>query len=362
MVLLLAGCGNWKSDGGREETGDTQMDLLEGTRGIFLILEHNTLAETLKLYSYENGAEYYYHYDFATGFYDKYGNNEPKERFAQGRVVELDAKNTAGMLTGVHLSDEVWEQKNIVRFSVNEEEGILNIGGENYSIRSKVAVFSQGKEITLSDLWEEDRITVVGQGRNVLSIDVERGHGTLRLVNTALFDGSLMNLGDRILEKISEGLSIKVAEGTYELTVAKDGWGSTTEVTIRRGELTEIDLETIKGEGPKKGTVTFQVNVEDAKVYIDHRLVDHTKPLELTYGTHVLEISANGYTGWRKKLLVQSEEATIIVELEKEQETEKEPDESEKETENKKEESQNSNTRMYGNASTETPEKCGFLP
>ena len=140
MLTLLIGCGNFGPDGGGDGTEDNQKDLLEGTTGLFLILEHNTMSDALKLYSYENGQEYHYLYNFSTKFFDKYGNNEPRERFTVGRVIELDAKDKDGYLTAVHISDEVWEQKDIRRFSINQEKGVFTIGDVNYSIKNKVEV------------------------------------------------------------------------------------------------------------------------------------------------------------------------------------------------------------------------------
>ena len=339
MLTLLVGCGNFGPDGGGENTEDNQKDLLEGTIGLFLILEHNTTDDTLKLYSYETGEEYDYQYNFSTKFYDKYGNNEPKERFTVGRVIELDAKNEEGYLTAVHISDEVWEQKDIIRFSMNLKDGVFTIGDVNYSIKNKVEVFSNEEKIELTDLWEEDILSVVGLGNRVLSVVVTRGHGSLKLVNTELFKDSLFNLGDLIYNKVSEGMTINVPEGTYNFTVAKDGWGSTTEITIVRGETTEIDLDTIKGDGPKKGKVNFSINVDDVKVRIDYKEVDHSQPVELVYGTHVLEISATGYTSWKGKIVVGSESSTIEIELvEDDSSTEKDTEvDTEKNTEEKSE-------------------------
>lgn len=341
MLALLVGCGNLDSDGGGDHSEDTQQDLLEGTRGLFLILKHNVEGKTIVLYSYDNNQEYTYQYDFSTKFFDKYGKNEPKERFTVGRVIELDAKDENGFLTGLHISDEVWEKKDIIRFAVNMEEGVFTIGDDNYSIKNKVDVFSNEDKIQLTDLWEEDVLSVVGLGNRVLSVVVTRGHGELKLVNTELFKDSLFNFGDQIFDKVSEGLVIHVPEGTYDFTVAKDGWGSTTEITIVRGEVTEVDLDSIKGDGPKKGKVTFHINVEDVKVRIDYKEVDHSQPVELVYGTHVLEISATGYTSWRGKIVVGAENSTIEIEL-VEEDTSSEDDKdteknTEKDTESKKE-------------------------
>ena len=80
-------------------------------------------------------------------------------------------------------------------------------------------------------------------------------------------------------------------------------------------------------------------------MYIDYKLIDHTQPVELVYGTHVLEISAPGYSSWKKKLVVGAQEATIIVELEVEsnkpedstQDTEKDDGKKDSEKESEKE-------------------------
>ena len=332
VMLFLTGCGNLSPDEGGESVEDTQ-DLLEGTTGLFLIKEHNLEEDFLVLYSYESGEEYRYQYNIDTKFYDKYGRNEPMARFSVGRVVELDKKTPQGFLTAVRISAQVWEQSNVVRFSINEEKGVFTIGEVNYSIKDSAKVYSNNNEIALADLWEEDVLNVVGYENQILSVDVVRGHGVLKLVNTALFNDSVFNVGDQLYEKVSEGVALNVPEGTYAFTVAKDGWGSTTEITITRGQTTEIDLETVKGDGPKKGKVSFTINVEDVKVYIDRQLIDHTQVIELVYGTHTLEIVAPGYTSWRKKLVVGAESATIIVELEEETSSEKE---SEKDSEGKK--------------------------
>ena len=232
----------------------------------------------------------------------------------------------------LYASDEVWEQKDIIRFSMNTEKGIFTIGDVNYSIQNKVEVFSNEKSIELTELGAEDVLSVVGLGNRLLSIVVTKGHGVLKLVNTGLFDDSLFNLGDRVYEKVSEGVSIEVPEGTYSLTVAKDGWGSTTEVTIVRGEVTEIDLDTIKGDGPKKGFVTFKINAEDVKMFIDYKEVDISEAVELVYGTHILEVSATGYTTWRGKIMVGSEISVIEITLEEENNQPVEPTEENKNT------------------------------
>lgn len=341
MSMFLVGCGVFGLDGGETETESTQVESTEeADAGLFLIMEHDTVDETLLLYSYETGLEYYYQYNFSTKFLNKYGDHYPAVRFTPGRVIALEERDEFGYLTAVQLSDEVWEQKKVKRFTVDEERGVFTIANTNYSIQEKVVVFSNEQIVSVSELTENDTLTVVGLGNKILSINVTTGHGNLLLRNTELFDGSLLKLNDDMFAEISPDMTMEVPEGTYTLTVANDGWGSSREVVINRGETTEVDLDSMKGEGKKKGLISFRIDVEEVKVYVDYELVDHTQPVEITYGTHTLVVKASGYADWKKYLMVNSEEATLMIELEEaEEKTESEKEDSE-EADSKKEDSE----------------------
>lgn len=342
LAISVMACGkNTNEDKGDSQTEETQSQT-ETEEALFLIVEHNTMEETIILYSYDTGLEHYYQYTFATQFKDKHGNYTQAAEFTAGRVVHVGERDRDGYLKDIQLSDDVWEYEKVRRYSIDELKGVFTIADTRYSIRDKVYVFSNGKTISIADLSkEEDILTVVGKGKQILSVVVTTGHGSLVLRNTSLFDGSFLQLNKDIFAIVSDSLEMSLPEGHYTLKVANDGWGGTTEIEIVRGEMTEIDLDTLKGEGKKKGIVHFEIDVENIEVFIDNEKIDHTQPVELTYGTHLLEIKAEGYDKWKKHLAVNSEDATISIELTKseELENEKEP-ESEKETDTEKESSE----------------------
>lgn len=331
MLLSMSGCG-------KEMDKDTQMEQTEsewfedGTR--LLITEHDAQEGVFGLYSFEDGIQRYYQYGFSTKFADKYGNYASTAEFTEGRFVSIGPRDKDGYLTEVQISDQVWEYEKVKRFQIDEEKEILTIGNTKYSIRDKVKIFSNGKQIDFSEISPDDVLKVAGVDRKVLSIVVTTGHGTLSLKNTTLFEESFLQLNTNVFAMITPDMELEVPEGTYTLKVANDGWGGSTEIEILRGKTTEIDLDTLKGEGKKKGLVSFDIDVEEVKVYVDYQLIDHTKPIELTYGTHVLKIEAEGYDSWKKYLSVNSEEATLIIELTEEGEKK---DSKEEDTESKEE-------------------------
>ena len=350
-VSCLVGCSLGKPD--ETETQQTESEHVS-KESLFMIVEHDMQEESLCMYSLATGVEHYYEYGFSTRFKDKYGSLESSAKFTEGRVVTIAPRDKDGYLTEVQLSDQVWEYEKVRRFKIEEEREVFMIADTKYSIKDAVKVFSKGKEIPFSDISQDDILTVIGMDRKILSVVVTTGHGTLSLKNTELFEDSFLQLNTNIFAMITSEMEMEVPEGTYTLKVANDGWGGSTTIEVVRGETTEIDLDTLKGEGKKRGLITFDIEVEDVKVYVDHQLIDHTQPVELTYGIHVLKIEANGYDAWKKYLSVNSEEATISIELTESEKDSK--DEVEEESEKGSEKDTETEEETEGTESLETTE------
>ena len=89
-----------------------------------------------------------------------------------------------------------------------------------------------------------------------------------------------------------------------------------------RGETTVVDLDSIKGSGPKQGRIQFLVDVEDAILMIDGEETDYEKPVKLTYGSHSVAVYAPGFDVWKRNLYVNSKKATLLISLKDEGEEE----------------------------------------
>lgn len=289
----------------------------EGALGLeqFVILDNEMDEERLTLKQIDSGKQYQYHYTLGTRFLDKYGNRATVSNFVPGRVIAVREQDYQGNVLEVQMSDKVWEYSDVTRYSVDEERGMLKIGEDRYSYDEELFVYADGEAKTLSDLTEMDTIRLVGVGKRLLSIAVTTGHGELALKNAELFEGSFIQVGSKIFAEITPDMTIEVPEGTHTVTVANNGYGGSADVTIENGGKTELDLEELKGEGPKLGNILFAVDVEGASLQIDGEEMDYSEPIPLQYGVHTLAVSAEEYDTFRKKLFVNSEEATIVIEL-----------------------------------------------
>lgn len=281
----------------------------------FLIVSNDMSKETLVLEQLASGKEYLYHYTLATRFLDKYGNRSAVVNYEPGRVISVREKDHQGKVIEVQLSDEVWEYPDVTSYSVDEERGIFRVAGQNYSYDEDLFIYADGNVRTLSDLTELDTIRLVGVGKELISVAVTTGHGELVLKNTELFEGSFIQIGRKIFTEITPDMTIEVPEGNYTVTVANNGYGGSTEITIESGKKEKLDLDELKGEGPKIGNILFAVDVEGAILQIDGEVMDYSEPLPLQYGVHTLTVTAEGYDTYSKKLFVNSEEATIVIGL-----------------------------------------------
>ena len=281
---------------------------------LYMIQNMNMAEESITLYNLSNNETLQYRYGLMTQFLDAKGKTSSWSNFTSGRVVKIGNDQTKTILSKVQLSDKVWEQTGIKNYKVNTEDEMLTIGQTKYHLLDSTKVFSGENLSDPTLIGANDILTVVGQEKNILSVNITTGHGTIELMNTSKFDNSMIEIGTKVITNISgEGMKIEVAEGNYRLTVANNGYGGSMDVTVNRDQTTVVDLSQLEGEGPKKCTITFTSTVENAKIYLDNQEVSVGESITVNYGRHSLKVVADGYDTWNKTLIVNSESAEILL-------------------------------------------------
>lgn len=335
LVLSLAACGKQDTDDGVKKFYNSMNDTTEAvgestqsglkaaaeengksvkkSSDILIVSDINSANETIRVYNYSTGVQYQYYYGLTTGFFDKYGNHMSVSDIHQGDVVDISGADSDGKAKRIQKSDKVWTNDAVTNFSVDKDKSVLEIGNSSYRLGERTMIFSGSDVVDTDSLTAQDKLAVVGIDKDIVSISVTTGHGTLQLSNTSLFEGSFLQLGDRIFAEITKDMSLDVPEGSYTLAVANNGWGGSTDIEIKRGETTKVNLNDLKGEGPKKSSILFEVDVQGAKIYVDGSEIDYTSPVEITYGKHTLKVTADGYDTWTRTLYVNSKEATIQI-------------------------------------------------
>ena len=296
-----------------EEEKETEEEVRQLTDELYAVVSTDTVAGTIRLYHVAKQRQEDYTYNEGTVFLDKYGKLMSMAGLLPGKVVQLETYRKTGELRTVQVSDAVWEYDDVSRFLIDTDENIIEIAGTKYYYQKDLQIFSDDKTIPIGEIGEDDVLRVQGQDRKILTISVTSGHGSIRLTNTDLFEGGWLSLDSNRYYKVTKDMQLELPEGSYLLSVANDGYGDDKEITVERGKELVIDLNELKGEGPKYCTVTFEVGVDNAVMTIDGQQIDYKEPQKLKYGIHQLEIVAEGYDTWSKRLYVHSKEATIQV-------------------------------------------------
>lgn len=321
VFVALSGCGK-KDDGPVSMKGyasgveaATEEEIQAEESSLYTVSSVDTTLSTMTFLNIDTGRYEQYSYTDGTVFKDRHGSLISAASMVPGKVVTLTLRDKDLILEKVEQSADAWEMDDIGKFSYNEEDKIFTIGDTKYSYDEELQVFSGDAAIELSAVTGQDTLRIQGIDRKVLSVSVTTGHGVIQLVNTQALEGGWLSLNHKNYYKITENMQLEVPEGTYELTVAGNGYGGSTEVAVTRNEQISVDVDSIKGEDPKYCTLTFAVDVAGALMYIDGSQVDYTQPLQLQYGIHSIQITADGYDAWSKRLYVNSPEAQIEIAL-----------------------------------------------
>ncbi|MBR1633820.1 MAG: hypothetical protein IJ682_02020 [Lachnospiraceae bacterium] len=284
----------------------------------YLLEDLSSTEERIILKSLSTKRRYRFAFGMATKFLDKWGNRTSQSDFVRGSIVKI-GKAVDNVLTSIALSKDAWIVEDLNNFSYDEDREVFRIGKTKYRMRPDVNVFSGDLTVTMADVTDKDRLRVEGIGKEVYSVAVTTGHGNIALMNTDFFKDSMISIGTKIYMKVTKDTTVPVSAGKYKVTVAKDGYGGSTTVRVKKNQTVTIDLNTLKGKGPKKCKLIFRTTVKHVSAYLDGKKVKLNKKIKVDYGEHRLRVLVKDYEPWEKTLLVNSPTAEISLDPEEDE-------------------------------------------
>lgn len=298
-----------------------------------VVKDINTENHSITFMNIETGRYYTLSYDGTTVIQDKYGSGMAMAQVKDGDIVDVTFLRSKKKLTGMKLSESAWVMESVEKYNFDTLSKSAEVGGGVYSLRNNLVVTSEGKDAQLEDIIRGDVVSISGVGNSVYSVVVEEGHGYLRLSNDEYLKGGWIEVGQSVIQEITEDMLLVVPEGTYDVHLTASGIDVTRRVTIYRNQEMTLDVSDVKPEEPKTGKLIFAVNPSNATVLIDGEEVDIDKPVEVEYGVHKMEIKADGYETVTQYIKVGQQMASISVTLEVADEDSKKKD-SQNDTEN----------------------------
>ena len=260
-----------------------------------VVVKRDAKESTVTLLNLDLGRNYTLSVEGTSNLYDKFGEPMSLQQIRLGDIVDVTFLRSKKRVNTMQISPLSWEYADASRYEIDLGRGEVTIGEDVYKLTDDTIYLSEEMRIEAMELNPVDVLTFKGIGSSIYSIEVERGHGYLRLKNEEKFVGGDMEIGQIIARRIEEDMLLTVPEGRYEIRLRKRGGGGTKEVTIRRGEETTLDIGDLEVPEIEYGTIVFTLEPSGAKLYIDGEKADPSAPVSLEYGIHQVMVRANGY-------------------------------------------------------------------
>ena len=251
-------------------------------------------------------------YGLAADIRSKYGSLTYAASLKYGDIVRAEY-DTEGNLARMQLSGEHWELHGVEEFTISE--GMLGVNGTNYKITDATVAYFAGEKIAIGEVRDIDRVELCGKDSEILSIEVIKGHGSIKLVNCTEFQGAKVTFKDE--SHVLEGEpTYLVREGKYTVSVVGEKNAAAAEVTVARNEQVVIDLYEYGGAPVKSAEVRFKITPFSAILKIDGEQVDYyEQDLVLEYGEHKIEAELGGYMTYKAYLNITKPYHTFQIDL-----------------------------------------------
>lgn len=284
---------------------------------IAVIRELNMEQQQITFMNIETGRYYTLNYDGATVISDKYGNGMAMAQMRDGDIVDVTFLRRNKKLASMKLSESAWVIEDVQKYNFDVLRKSAEVGSGIYSLRNNLVVSSEGKDAQLEDIVRGDVVSVSGVGNSVYSVVVEEGHGYLRLSANDYLRGGWIEVGQAVIQEITEDMLLVVPEGSYDVHLTANGIDEVRQVTVFRNQEVTMNVSDLEPEAPKVGKIVFAITPGDAIVLIDGEQVDISGPVEVEYGVHQLMVKADGYETVTQYIRVGQEMASISIALEK---------------------------------------------
>lgn len=326
-ALVLTGCTSEASNIGRAKEKNGEVDVVDtgftlSTVGSFdsadtaVVLATDLDNKAVSLINMDTGKQYTLYYDGTTYVKDKYDGPMSISQIKAGDVVDVTFLKGKKKLASIKRSPEAWVLDDVYNYDLAGANKTASIGSQIYSLPDSAVVLSEGRRVEAGEVVSQDVVTISGIDHKIYSVNVDKGHGYLRLKNDQPLLGGWIEVGNSVIRQIREDMLLTVPEGSYQVVLSNNNVGCVKDITVERDKEVVLDVSDLEVAEDAVGKILFTVEPEDAKVSVDGKPVDISKAVELKYGIHQIQAEANGYDTLTRHIQVGSEYATISFKLE----------------------------------------------
>jgi len=287
--------------------GDTTCDAV--------IVSVSTEEKMIRIYEPESAKYIDLSYTGATDIRDRFEKVISATQLSACTIAEVSFDSESGKLYHLYLDDDYWFYENPPSWDMKLDKGMLTISSQNYRLAENVATFCEDGVYDVTQITDMDQINVYGKGQRVFAIMLVQGHGTLYVMNESEFVGGSFYVDNVYAGQITEGFKLVIREGKYEVSFSLGDLNGKETVTVSRNGTSVVDMKTYTEDKKEYGFVTFFVKPEGAQLFIDNYYYDTSEAVKLPYGTHYIEVMAQGYTSFGGSITVDSAAMSLQINL-----------------------------------------------
>lgn len=192
LTIALPGCGMlpFQENDSQEmvkEAATVRQPGIYDSEDAAVVVKKDIEAGTVQFQNIATSRRYTLHYDGTTALYDRNNQAMSMEQLREGSVVTVRFYKADKSLTYVRETPDCISYSGVQNYSMNLKDGTITIGSELFNISGHVIVVSDGRETDMMEVNQVDVISVWGYKNMIYGINVEKGHGYLRLQNEDYF-------------------------------------------------------------------------------------------------------------------------------------------------------------------------------
>ncbi|MCM1307278.1 MAG: PEGA domain-containing protein [Butyrivibrio sp.] len=303
----------------KSTTDSARGDKPDETVGVVTSVDEKN--KSISFISAEDGSTNIFPYNSGTTIHGKSGTDIVMAQITPGMIVDIFYDGTSKMVSRVEISDnkEVWENRGVTSFSVDDSKRSMRVGQSLYSYNDDTFVYSDGEKISMMELNGQDKLTVRGCGTRVLSVVVDKGHGYISLTGDSLFIGGYIDIGGSIVKVIEEDMLLIVREGNYKVEVRNGEYIAERRIEVVRNGNCELDFSDVVPNVTNNGNIRFNIDVDGALLYIDNAETKYSGMVVLPVGKHDIRVTASGYQTYTDTIEVDVSYRVIDIKLRKDE-------------------------------------------
>ncbi|MBQ2276124.1 MAG: PEGA domain-containing protein [Lachnospiraceae bacterium] len=291
-------------DQAEEATEEKLEASLEDGQVLATIKEIDTTVGCISLVEVSSGKTMIFSYQSGLNIMDKYGKVIALSQVQVGDIVHVTYDSNNKKLQSLQLSKEAWKVEGLTKLKIDKAKETITVLGESYKYTDALVVGKDNEAIDLIEICDSDQVSVSGYKGKVCSIQVELGHGYVRLTNYDTYIGGMLEIGREVILPVTKDMLIAVREGSYRLQIDKNGYVGSKNIVVKEDEEIVVSLAELQIPAKRMGKVAFDVTPQEAIVTVDGKVVDITKELELEYGEHTLSAECEGYISYSGTLSI----------------------------------------------------------